>query len=125
MRLGPRLALLLVAVVGFARGGLDERQRLLGLRLFPVPLVLQNVTVAKALGEIGAVVQHGYALFGMELRLSNGQEPTLSIDVPAGSTLGDALNQVLKQLPGYDYEIVSPHLIDIILNGPSRIRTTC
>jgi hypothetical protein len=73
---------------------------LLALRLFPVPLVLQNVTVTKALGDVGAFVQHGYALFGVELRLTDGQEPRVSIDLPAGSTLGDALRQILKQLPG-------------------------
>jgi hypothetical protein len=119
MPLGRGLPLLLVAVVGFA-GGLDERQRLLELRLFPVPLVLQNVTVTKALGEIGAVVQHGYALFGAELRLNNGQEPTVNIDLPAGSTLGDALRQILKRLPGYDYEIVSAHLINIYPKGAKQ-----
>jgi len=119
MRLGRSLPLLLLALVGLPLA-VPERQRLLALTLFPVPLVLQNVPVTRALGEVGVFVQHGYALFGVELRLTDGQEPRVSIDLPAGSTLGDALRQILKQLPGYDFEIVSAHLINMYPRGAKQ-----
>jgi hypothetical protein len=93
---------------------------LLGLPLFPVPLVRQNVPLTQALSDVGAYVRNGYVLFGVELRLKDGKEPTVNVNLKPGSTLGDALRQILQQAPGYTFEVVSEHLINIYPVGANQ-----
>jgi hypothetical protein len=112
----PVLLLALALSVQAAAGEAD----LLGLPLFPVPLVRQNVPLTQALSDVGAYVRNGYVLFGVELRLKDGKEPTVNVNLKPGSTLGDGVRQVLQQAPGYTFEIVSEHLINIYPVGANQ-----
>lgn len=110
------LILALALAVQAAAGEPDP----LGLPLFPVPIVRQNVPLTSALADIGVFVRNGYALFGVELRLKDGKEPTVNVNLKPGSTLGDGVRQVLQQAPGYTFEIVSEHLINIYPVGANQ-----
>ncbi len=97
-----------------ARGepGADLRGPL-SLPIFPVPIVREKVPLTKALSEIGARVTDGYALFGIEVRVKDGQEPVVNLHVEPPSTLQDALRQVFSQLPDYGFRVVSDHIVNV------------
>jgi hypothetical protein len=56
-------------------------------------------------------------LFGLEEALTDGKEPIVSLQVRADTTLGAALREILAQLPPYEMEVVSDHLIDLRPKG--------
>jgi hypothetical protein len=90
---------------------------LLALRLSSQPLVLENTPLTRALQGIGYQVREGYVLFGAEVRLEEGKEPTVSLNLPPACTLGEALTEVFRQVPNYEYKIVGPHLINVYPKG--------
>jgi len=85
----------------------------LSLHLRPTALRLDNVPLSKALEKLGNQVQGGYVLFGLELKLKNGREPLVKVDIPPGETVKGALGMIFYDLPDYKYESVSEHLINI------------
>lgn len=80
----------------------------LDLLLFPAPITRSNLALSQALGTIGAYVQGDYVLFGVELHTKDGNEPLVSVNLPPNSRLADGLRQILDQVPGYKYEVISP-----------------
>jgi hypothetical protein len=90
-----------------------SQSEVLGLALFPVPLVLKRVPLSRALTEVAVQVRGGYVLFGAEIWLADGVEPSVSINLPSGSRLGDALHQIFLGAPSYTFEVISKHLIDV------------
>lgn len=89
--------------------------------LFPVHLRGDKLPVTQALAQIGSAVKNEYVLFGIEVQLSKeGAEPSVNLDLPPGSTLGDALREVLGQLGGYEFEVVSPHLVNVHPRGAKK-----
>lgn len=115
--MGPRYCIALVWILGFATysGAQTEglELRVLNLPIFPAQLSQRDVPLTKTLGYVGSYVRRGYVLFGVELRLKNGQEPVVNVNLEPGSTLGDALRQIFDQLPGYRFEVLSAHMINI------------
>lgn len=105
---------LIIVVAATARpsSGVDPKMPL-DLPLFPVPIVQENVPLAKALSEVAVNVTQGYVLFGIELRLDNDKEPVVNLNVKEGSTIGDALHEIFSQLPNYRFTVVSAHLINV------------
>jgi hypothetical protein len=95
--------------------GYDESP--LNLSLFPGPITRHNLPLSQALGTIGAYVQGGYVLFGVELRAKDGKEPLVNLNLSAGSRLADGLQQIMDQIPGYKYNVISPHMINIYPAG--------
>ena len=95
--------------------GYDESP--LNLSLSSAPITRNNVVLSQALGIVGAYVQGGYVLFGVELRAKDGKEPLVVLNLSAGSRLADGLQQIMGQIPGYKYEVISPHLINIYPTG--------
>jgi len=98
-------------------------QPVLNLPLFPAPIVRDHTPLTLALGTIGASVQDGYALFGVELHAKDGKEPLVNLNLPAGSHLGDGLSEIMAQVPGYEHEVVSVHMINIYPVGAKRDST--
>lgn len=92
----------------------------LDLSLFPARITRNNLALSQALGTIGADVQGGYVLFGVELHTKDGNEPLVSVNLPPGSHLGDGLRQIMVQIPGYEYKLVSEHMINIYPSGAER-----
>jgi hypothetical protein len=90
-----------------------DEQTVLSLALFPADIVRNHVPLTQALGVVGAYVQDGYVLFGLELHSKDGQEPIVSVDLPPESRFEDGLRQIMGQIPGYEYEVVSQHMINI------------
>jgi hypothetical protein len=89
----------------------------LELRLSHGPLMIENIPLTRALREIGFQVQDGYVLFGVEARLHDGKEPTLTLNLPRGATLAAALEQVMNQLSDYEYSVEGEHIVDIYPKG--------
>jgi hypothetical protein len=81
---------------------------------------LDGVPLSSALGKLGSQVQGGYVLFGLELRLKNGREPSVKVDIPPGGNLQKALGIVFRDLPDYTYEPVSQHLVDVFPVGAKK-----
>lgn len=96
-------------------GTYDEKA--LNLSLFDAPITRNNLGLSQALGVVGAYVQNGYVLFGVELSAKDGKEPLVSLNLLAGSRLADGLQQIMDQIPGYKYEVISPHMINIYPAG--------
>jgi hypothetical protein len=83
------------------------------IRLKKVPLDFQEIPLTQVLGKIGALADHDFVLFGLELLLENGQEPLVSVHIDSGASLRQALIQITQSVPGYDFEVAGPHLINI------------
>jgi len=77
----------------------------------------QRVVLTEALSEVGATAQHGYVLFGVEVRLKGGKEPTVRLGSLGKTALGEALAHIIGQLPGCRFEVVGPHLVHIAPAG--------
>ncbi len=111
--LGARLILAVGLLASSAQPGGGQETGLLDL-----PMVerqgWKSVALSNILGEVGSSVRGGYVLFALEETLDNGKEPTISLhEVRPGMTLGDSLREILPQLPDYEMEIVSDHLIGL------------
>lgn len=108
----PKLLVILACLFSLPQSGRAQGAGLLDLPLVESP-AWKSIVLSNALGQLGSCVQEGYVLFGLEETLQGGKEPTVSFQVKPGMALGDSLREILAQLPPYDVEIVSDHLIDL------------
>lgn len=76
-----------------------------------------KATLTQALGEIGMRVQDGFTSFGVVV---DAPEPLVEVYLPQATSLDDAIQRIVSQVPGYTYEAVSAHVIDVY---PSSIRS--
>src|SRR5690349_14876560 len=97
-----------------------DEQRILDLPLFPADIVRNHIPLTQALGVVGASIEGGFILFGLELNSKDGQEPIVSVDLPPGSRFEDGLRQIMGQIPEYEYEVVSEHMINIYPRGANK-----
>jgi hypothetical protein len=97
----------------------NEKTGLLNLRLLPEPPSQEKVPLSDALQHLGGSVSGGYVLFGSEIILKDGKEPTVTLEIKPGTDLDSALRGILDQVDGYGMEVVSDHLVDIY---PRRFR---
>jgi hypothetical protein len=88
----------------------------LDLPLLPMGL-RQSVPLREALSDLGQLPREGFVLFGLEERVTDGKEPTLNLDIKTDTTLRAALREILAQLPPYEMEVVSEHLINLRPKG--------
>lgn len=77
----------------------------------------KSIALRDALGQLGGCVSGGYVLFGLEEVLKDGKEPEVDLHVKPGTTVGTALKEILRQLPPYEVEVTSEHLIDLYPKG--------
>jgi hypothetical protein len=77
----------------------------------------QAIPLRDALGHLGSSVSEGYVLFGLEEQLRDGKGPTVNLDIRTETRLGTALRDLLAQLPPYEMEVVSDHLINLRPKG--------
>jgi hypothetical protein len=115
--LGLSLHLCLLWTGPLVQGANVDRAKVLSLPLFPTPLVRKRIPLSRALSDVAVQVRSGYVLFGAEIRLRNGEEPSVDVNLPTGSTLGGALRQILQQVPGYAFEAASEHMVEIYPAG--------
>ena len=73
--------------------------------------------LTKALAEVGFQTKGGFTCFGIVVR-SPG--PEVLVYLPDETSLGTAVQGIVSQVPGYTYEAVAPHLIDVY---PASIRS--
>ncbi len=97
-----------------------DEQTVLTLPLFPSDIVRNHVPLTQALGVVGTYVQEGYVLFGLELHSKDGQEPLVTVNLPPGSHFEDGLRQIMSQIPGYEYEVISAHMVNIYPAGAKK-----
>lgn len=100
------LAATLVLLTSFAGAAKSPSE----LVVLHVPAA-QKVPLTAALSQIGLHVQGGYVVFGVDIRGEN--EPVIDLNLEDQTSLSQALNQVVSQLHGYNYEFVSNHVVDI------------
>jgi hypothetical protein len=92
----------------------DTAGSLTSVQLNDIPLNFENVPLTNALSQIGlSVVNGNVVLFGVEVILEDGREPLASVRIPAGSTLSDALIQLMQAVPGYTFIAVDPHFVNV------------
>jgi hypothetical protein len=91
----------------------------LDIRLSPVRehVKRDEITHSKALTEVGVLAQDGYVLYGIELHPTGDTEPAVKLALKQTATVGEALRQIFDQLPGYRFETVSEHLINVYPEG--------
>src|SRR5260370_7585896 len=92
----------------------------LSLPLFPASISRDNTTLTQALGVVGAYVQDGYVLFGLELLSKDGQEPVVTVNLLPNSHFEDGLRQIMAQIPGYGDEIISDHMFNTFPAEPKQ-----
>lgn len=90
-----------------------DQARLLRLPLLPVQVTKEGIPLTRALSDLGIHVRNGYVLFGVEVHLIGGKEPTVNLRLEPGSNLGDSLLQIFNQLPAYRFQMVGEHLINV------------
>ena len=73
----------------------------------------KSIALSDALGQLGSYVQDGFILFGLEENLQDGKEPRVDFEAKSGTTLRRVLRDILAQLPPYEMEVVSSHLVDL------------
>lgn len=95
------------------RGAADLDQ----VQLKNIPLHFESVPLTNVLGRIGVSVKDGFVLFGVEVTVQRGQEPLVTADITGGATLRKALTTVVQAIPGYRFEAVAPHLINVLPIG--------
>ena len=76
-------------------------------------LFVRGIPLTEALRTIGADVEKGYISFGVEVYVTAGKEPVVDLDVPPGASVDDVRRQLSRQLPQYEFDIVSPHLVSV------------
>lgn len=111
----------LAAAVAAASACLAQQTRPgpLETKLLNVPEDIDNVPLQSALYNIGARTKELF-LFGAELPLDHGDQPLIiSVHIPGGVTVREALSLVFANLPGNTFVSVAPHLINIL---PDRYR---
>lgn len=111
---------MLVIVVEAQKPEDHYQEPVLSLPLFPADIVSNHVPLTQALGVVGVSVQHGYILFGLELHSKDGLEPIVSVNLPPESRVEDGLRQIMGQIPGYEYEVISEHMINIYPVGAKK-----
>ncbi len=77
----------------------------------------ESVPLQEALSTLGHSPREGFVLFGLEEQLTDGKEPTVNVNIRPDTTMGAALGEILAQLPPYEMEVVSDHLIDLHPKG--------
>jgi hypothetical protein len=86
----------------------------LGLLLIQTDHPLKPGTgLPRALSDMGVLVRDGHVMFGIEVELRGDREPALRSPLRVGGTVGAALRQILARFPGYTFQVVSPHLINV------------
>ncbi len=103
-------SLLFCSVLTWAQNPLD------GKIVGAIPTA-HRTTLTQALAEIGLRVQNGFTSFGVVFA---APEPVVDVYLPEATSLDNAVQRVISQVPGYTYEAVSAHLIDVY---PSSIRS--
>ena len=97
---------------GNSFGG-EEQSALLRLPLVPSGEEIRHRPLTSVLSNLGSRVRGGYVLFAVEVFLRQGKEPNVSLAGKPAGELGTALGEVLCQLPDYDMQVASAHLIEI------------
>lgn len=85
----------------------------LDARLDGIPIDFDQVPLTRVLDHIALRAGNSFVLFGVEVYTEDGQEPLITVHNEGGSTLREALTQVLATLPSYTFEAASPHLINV------------
>ena len=87
-----------------------------GLRQKPLRVVAPKETIAltSALWTAGHSMKRDFISFGIELdSIDSVVEPKIDAGMPSGGTVGAFLENVFRQVPNYEYEIVSEHLVSV------------
>ena len=108
--------LLMFCSAPLAAGQTDAGQAPLNLRM-RYSVAREGMPLTKALAEVGDRQLRNRVLFGIEVHLEDKREPVVDFRFDASSTLGDVLHQIVRQLPGYEFEVVSDRMVNIHPRG--------
>ena len=89
---------------------------LMGRKLRPLPH-LSRVPLTEALQWIGTGLIDDFVDFGVELDPQEATEPLVDVDFPVEGTFEGDLRWIFRQLPRYEYAMVSDHLVSVRPRG--------
>lgn len=118
---GGAVAVLVLALLAGALACVYAIGYPVGLSPLDIPLLptepRQSVPLQEALIILARSPRQGFVLFGLEERLTEGKEPAVTLNIGTETTLGAALGEIIAQLPSYEMEVASDHLINFHLRG--------
>jgi hypothetical protein len=92
----------------------------LKIRMNGVPLDFEKVPLTKALSTVALSMDTEFVLFGTEIVTERGQGPVVSTHIAGGSTLGEAIKELLATNPEYTFQVIGPHLINVFPQNAPR-----
>lgn len=100
---------------------ITDRQQInpLDIRLKAIPIDLKDVPLSKALEMIGISADNALVLFGTEITVKQGKEPSITVHIPAGVTIREALDRIVLEAPEYTFAVVAAHLINFFPKNAS------
>ena len=111
-------ALLAMVAVCLAQTAAPGEHGLLEKRIDGPILGANRLPFTEALKAGAMGMRSHFADFGIELAdADHPVQPTVLVSPPADGTLGAFLRGVFRQMPGYEYEAVSEHLISVYPKG--------
>jgi hypothetical protein len=91
----------------------------LSIRTIDAPLQFEDAPLSRVIGTIGVCAEPDFVLISLEEEIEAGKEPLVSVTVPGGIDVREALTRVLAFVPSYSFEVVAPHLINVF-SVPTR-----
>jgi hypothetical protein len=92
----------------------------LEIHLSDMPLDFEKVPLTKALSAVALSMDKEFVLFGTEIVTERGEGPLVSTHITGGSTLGEAIRQVLPTNPEYTFQVIGPHLVNVFPKNAPR-----
>jgi hypothetical protein len=89
----------------------------LSARTGRTPIEIHQVPLTEALKWLGASVEHGYVLFGVELYGYEGKEPVVDLNIPPYTSAGEGLRRIFKQLSEYTFAVLTEHFVSVYPKG--------
>jgi hypothetical protein len=85
------------------------------------PIALGRRKFTDALAAMGHAMRSHFVIYGIES--ADGDypvEPTVSVDAGPNVTIGEYLDDILRQAGSYEYEMVSSHLLSVYPKGAKQ-----
>jgi len=87
-------------------------------KLIEAPVVTGRRTFTQALGDGAIAMRSHFLTFGIELADGDYPEERMVMSSqPRGGTVGEFLEDIFRQVPTYEYEVVSEHTVSVYPRG--------
>ena len=113
------IPLVLAATVGMAQPAAPDKYGLLSERIDGLMVMGgKKVVLTEALKTGAMAMRSDFVIFGIELADADyPTEPRVVPVPPAGGTVGEFLEDIFRQVPAYEYEAISGHMVSVYPRG--------